>query len=263
MTMRFWILVAALSAAQATSWTVSHAWNANEEYTERGVLSWSEEDSSLVLENTESISPDQLPELLEYGWYHVKVENNDGDYVMATVPACQLRRSNWKDEFRVVLPRSKDGQITSLSYTPLVSPLAPVTCDGDLSSPDSVKGMSFQSRVEVELDRPGMTLKTVLPHTKPPPGLTFMAHPSSKKGSAGGNRAAPGAPEEQQQQSFIRKYWYVFLPLFLASFLGPAEPPQASQAPGSGEAAPREPAPVAAAAEAPQSKRAARRGKRG
>jgi hypothetical protein len=266
-----WSLACIVAAAAAASeeWTIYHSFGGD--FSRRGVLQWNDE---------ESLTPENIQAMLDYGWYHVKIETSENDYVLATVPACHLRRANFKDEFQITLPRSgsSERQITSLSYTPLVSPLAPKTCDGYDNDDDALlrKEAKLLSKAHVELDTPGMTLKTVLPHTKPPPGLAFMANPNTvknTKGSAGGGGAAGGAgtggpiPEEpapQGMEGFLRRYWYVLLPLFLANFMGGGEAPKPEEEGGgaAGDAAPAAAAQAIAAPGASPTKKA-RRGKKG
>ena len=145
--------------ASSPSWTVYHSWNADEEFTRRGELTWNQEEATLQITNDERI-PD-LQAMLDYGWYHVKIQNpNDQDFVLSTVPACNVRRANFKDEFQVTLPRTQESQITSLAYLPLISPLAPQTCE-DLEEFSSA-ATSFTSKVSLSLDTPGQILKAVL-----------------------------------------------------------------------------------------------------
>eukprot|EP00339_Tiarina_fusa_P007165 CAMPEP_0117021304 /NCGR_PEP_ID=MMETSP0472-20121206/16086_1 /TAXON_ID=693140 ORGANISM="Tiarina fusus, Strain LIS" /NCGR_SAMPLE_ID=MMETSP0472 /ASSEMBLY_ACC=CAM_ASM_000603 /LENGTH=84 /DNA_ID=CAMNT_0004726743 /DNA_START=1 /DNA_END=251 /DNA_ORIENTATION=+ len=84
---------------------------------------------------------------------------------MSTVPACNLRRANFKDEFQVILPRTSE-HVTSFAYNPLISPLAPTSCD-ELPIPE--ESPTLISRAQVGLDTPGMVLRTILPNNKPAP----------------------------------------------------------------------------------------------
>jgi hypothetical protein len=105
--------------------------------------------------------------------------------------------------------------------------------------------------------------------------MAFIPHPNNSGSSRNGNDGAgPGAgpgggpdqkgqEEEGTAQSFLRKYWYVILPLVIANFMGtPAAPEQPAQAAGGEEGATGQPAAasVAAAPSGLQSKQ--RRGKR-
>jgi hypothetical protein len=259
----FWLIAAfALGriAAEGPSWTVYHSWNGGQDYSRRGVLEWSQDDEALVVTNDKgALDKESLQAMLDYGWYSIKIDTLDGDYVLATVPACNLRRANFKDEFSVTLPRTSERQITSLAYTPLVSPLAPLTCDEYSTIPETIE---LSSKVQVALDTPGLTLRAVLPHTKPPPGLAFLTHPNAKKGSAAG--AGDPTVEPEPMGGFFRRYWYVLLPLFLANFIGPSAetPPAQEEGDGSGQEE-GEGAPAALPAAGSPGKKSSRRGKRG
>ena len=237
----FW-LAASLSAvvAETKSWTLYHSLN-GQDFSPRGVVEWSIDGQDLdykVVNDADTMSTESVQAMLEYGWYQVKLQasDNQNDFVLATVPACNLLRGNFRDEFHLTMSRVDDNRILSLSYQPLVSPLAPKTCE-DISMPSTLQ---FESKLELVLDTPSMTLKTVLPTSKPPPGLAFKAN---RKGSAGG--AVPGVgpggnPMTAEQEpitgptSFIRRYWYVLLPLFLANFVGGGGPAEGE---GAGAAA--------------------------
>lgn len=147
--------------ASSPSWTIYHSWNADQEFSRRGELTWSEDEGALTVANEEfAFSKEIVRAMLDYGWYHVKIENpNDtNDFVLSTVPACNVRRANFKDEFQITLPRTQESQITSLAYLPLVSPLAPKSC----AEMDDVESPTFTSKVSLTLDTPGMILKAVL-----------------------------------------------------------------------------------------------------
>lgn len=147
------------------------------------------------------------------------------------------------------------GDAVSLSYTPLVSPLAP-RC-ADLTPLDEAP--TFKSTISFETANPGMTIPTLLPQTKPPPGLKFFAR-------AQGAKDIPGLKTEAEQgpTSFLMKYWYIFLPLFIVTMMGGGgEPPPAAQddPPQRTGAAPRAKVAATSAAASPDGR--ARRGKRG
>lgn len=244
--------VPAVVAATGPTWAVYHSWDGGHHYSRRGTLQWTGEE--FQLDNHEQLTKEQVTAMMDFGWYHVKIDTMDGeDYIMATVPACSLRRANFKDEFTLLLPRvvasstsnnNPELHITSLAYTPLVSALAPKSCQDEFYETNALSdSISFTSKVTAHLDTPGMKLRTVLPKIKPPPGYTWLLHPNAKKGSA--SSAVPGVePEPEKAQPFFIKYWYVILPLLLANFLpsgsetGPPLPPGAATAPattGSGE----------------------------
>ena len=147
--------------ASTPSWTIYHSWNGDQDFSRRGVLEWSEEDETLTVKNDEGVlTRDNVKAMMDYGWYHVKIDNGGSDdFVLATVPACNLRRANFKDEFQITFPRKSESLITSLAYTPLISPLAPKTCN-DLQVMDS--SPKFTSKLALTLDTPGMVRNVIL-----------------------------------------------------------------------------------------------------
>jgi hypothetical protein len=238
--------VVATAETSTKSWTLYHSLN-GQDFSRRGVVEWSIDNHGQdldykVINDADTISTESVQAMLEYGWYQVKLQASDNqhDFVLATVPACNLLRGNLRDEFHLTMSRVNDNRILSLSYQPLISPLAPKTCD-DISIPSTLK---FESKLELALDTPSMTLKSVLPTSKPPPGLAFQATNRNSKGSAGGAPGPGGVPVMPAEQepitgptSFIKRYWYVLLPLFLANFMGSGSPEEPSSQGGGGAAA--------------------------
>eukprot|EP00536_Pseudo-nitzschia_multiseries_P006106 jgi/Psemu1/239115/estExt_Genewise1.C_1260016 len=242
------------------SWTIYHSWNPNQQFVRRGNLVWGPKQSSsedgkdgenggdetkefrIVNDDTSAnLTGKDIRAMLEYGWYHVKIQSEDdaGSFVFQTVPACNLRRANFKDQFDITLPRSSAGDrqdpMTSFAYTPLVSPLARKDCedynDGD-NNEDTVR--LFSSRVSVQLDTPAMTIKTILPQSKPPPGIAFVKQsqtPGQQRGSTSGaddgdNYEDPDAPPTPPSPlGFFSKYWYIILPMIILQVLQAPEEP--------------------------------------
>ena len=160
----------------------------------------------------------------------------------------------------ITLSFGQQGHVISMAYSPLVSPLAPKTCD-ELSTPPTDK-ISVTSKIDYEAAVPGASLKTVLSSYQPPPGLKFI---SSKKGTGGstgmGSGGAAGAADgkpadgfgnkkEQPEMpnsimGFLQRYWYIIVPMLIMNLLQ-AEPEQqqqqqqegGAQGSGSGQAAP-------------------------
>jgi len=255
------LLIAVPVAAEdavGLSWTIYHSWRPNQDFVRRGTLSWYPEkkdigNTSSIQKKSSSvfqiINDDQsanltandIKDMLDYGWYHVKIQGDSFDdtnanFVFQTVPACNLRRANFKDQFDITLPRSSLGDrqdpITSFAYTPLVSPLAPKSCDYETNDDEKVK--TFSSKVNVQLDTPAMTLKNILSQSKPPPGLALMKQPQQQGG--GGEKGSDGSGGENYDDSnpppnpvpspfsFLQKYWYIILPMLILQFFqSPAE----------------------------------------
>jgi hypothetical protein len=128
------------------------------------------------------------------------------------------------------LTLNSEANAISLSYIPLVSPLAP-KCQ---SLPTLEEIPKFQSKITFETATQGMTIPTILPQTKPPIGLKFF--PRSQ-----GAKDIPGyKPEDAGSKGFLMKYWYIILPLVIMSLTsGNEEAPRnpAGSTEGSGESA--------------------------
>ena len=144
-----------------------------------------------------------------------------------------------------------------MAYEPLVSPLAP-SCNDFEPSADVPRNLP--RKFPLETATPGMVLPAVLPQNKPPAGLKFLKSKNGNKASS--NPVLEGMEEEATTpQSFLRKYWYVILPLFIMSLTsgggGGGEeaaphPSQQQQQEGAGEQAAV--APVAAASPSSQAR---------
>ena len=264
------------TTVRAVQWTIYHSYNGGESYSRRGTLEWKGEAEGLVVTNDE-LTPELAREILSSPWYKVKIETTtaatEGEFVLATVPSCHLRRANFKDEFSLTFPRmgSDDRVITSLAYIPLVSPLAPKSCDDyepDQLVPTEKTALQWNSKVTATLDTPGMTVRSVLPTMKAPPGLSWTTSnkgaPAGSSGTSGGERGTrPDGEQPTDERPFYMKYWYVLLPLVLAQFMpGPEAPkqsmPAAAEQGGGGEGGPAAVSAVGEGGTAPK-----RRGKRG
>lgn len=149
--------------------------------------------------------------------------------VIFTHLCCTLR----SDE--ITLSFGQQGHVISVAYSPLVSPLAPKTCEELPAAPP--QDVKFQSKVEYETATPGMSLKTILPNYQPPPGLKFISskHKTTAGGAPGGGDAKPegfGTKEETEPPTgimgFLQRYWYIILPIFLMQMMA-ADPEQGQQ----------------------------------
>jgi len=150
---------------------------------------------------------------------------------MTSVPFCSVLRANFREEISLSLG-SYDGELLSVSYTPLLSPLSPKSCDGMTRS---VK--DFVTRVLHETAKPGMQIPVILPEQRlVQNGLTILKGTKGKeKGKDFGLQNDRGSQTENQ--SFLRKYWYIILPIFLMSVFGGA-PEEPAQVQGSQQVAP-------------------------
>ena len=148
---------------------------------------------------------------------------------------------------------------------PLVSPLAPKSCDHELWDTKLANNNlpeGWESRISWETATPGMALRPITPNFKPPPGLKWLPRMAAngklyqasgppgtgEKGEGGGPGGGPGGggPEaDNSMMGFFKRYWYIILPMLIMNLMGggdpaPAEGAEGAAAPGSeaGGAAP-------------------------
>mmetsp|Transcript_26566 Transcript_26566/g.76724 ORF Transcript_26566/g.76724 Transcript_26566/m.76724 type:complete len:317 (+) Transcript_26566:155-1105(+) len=177
------------------------------------------------------------------------VDDATGQAATASVPGCDVRRANFREELELTL--SESGSLVSVTYIPLVSPLAPSCASlGPLAEEAEGEGAvpEFQTTVSYETSKPAMTVPLVLPKVKPPPGLSLYprkkpaaaaaggegADGAGAGGNGGGSAAAFEEDEKPQNQSFLMKYWYIILPLMILQFVGGSEQPPPQQEEGGG-----------------------------
>ena len=130
------------------------------------------------------------------------------------------------------------GDLLSVSYNPLVSPLAlPCHKLPPLSTmKDEDKKLSFQTTVKYTTATHAMSLPIVMPQMRPPPGLVWMKRPGKNNNDMPQSTASASSnskdspfyePEDSKRhESFLKKYWYIILPLVIITFLSPEEPAQ-------------------------------------
>jgi len=238
--------------------------------------------------------------------------------IVTTVPLCQVLRSNFRDEILLTFDDDANvlGVAVLPKVSPLLLSVGDgERRDACVATDESTRqllkdGMppKFHSKIGYELAVPGMTLRTVLPANskqKTPPGLKFLPRSKKTKPAGGEQPRTPtgtasnpddpfssgadegeGAEGEDDDQppvdnspfGFIKRYWYVFLPLLISNFMGGPPPPeepdrQGQQQQGQGGDSDATRSPSASAAASPRSSGAAgggggggaqkRRGKRG
>lgn len=173
-------------------------------------------------------------------WYQIRLVPEDEEVVvednlrsssttnlLATVPACDLRRANFRDEF-VLHFQQGTGRVLSMSYIPLISPLAPKTCREYKTGTTDEKEYSLDSRISWETAIPAMTVGKPpakdAPKIKPPPGLKWLPGLNKKD--------SPFSDEDKQKQQqpepglmgFFRRYWYILVPLMVINLMSSEQP---------------------------------------
>ena len=96
----FCLLSTAL-AVDTRTWTLQHSFNAGKDWSTRGELELvfpadDYEEAQLAVHNDDSCwDSAMMNQLMETGVYQLKLLSNE-DFVLTTVPACQLRRANFR-----------------------------------------------------------------------------------------------------------------------------------------------------------------------
>jgi hypothetical protein len=162
----------------------------------------------------------------------------------------------FREEIGIVLGNT--GSIISLSYKPLVSPLAPQCHELDTFAQEATekgrKENDFKTKISLSTATPGIVIPAVLPNSRPPMGYNWIKRSppktnvpkegdegtdSSRGGGGGGGPDDaffdPLKDEKPQQQSFLRRYWYIILPIVIMTFMGPEEPAAPTQSRNGGE----------------------------
>ena len=172
--------------------------------------------------------------------YQLKLQSNDDPNSSTTttlytsLPACTILAvpTIMRDRFTFML--NAHGQIISFSYQLLYhhnnmdkndhdSCLRIITQQEEWKFPTTTNNIITQ--LQHQLSNPGMTLHTVLPQVKPPPGIQFFPTSSSSSSTTDPTNTPPPSPFSDPLQ-FLQRYWYILLPIFLMNFMGSSEQPQ-------------------------------------
>lgn len=216
------------------------------------------------------------------GFYKLKaVDTKTGSVAMTSVSPCEIKKANYRENLKIVL--SSRADLISLEYAPLVSPLrAKTSCllfldDAEKKEQDlPVLPIQFNTTVSYSSSTPAVTLPLKLssPMTIPRGGFKMLprdknsdtsGHSDLNGGNNNNNNNDGGAFHDETvtnslSQSFMVKYWYIILPIFMIVVLGTEETPS----PSSVESAATVTAGTAtAAAAATAGAQKVRRGKRG
>jgi len=226
------------------SFKVYHSLSPKSEFTPRGSIQFATAadgslESSMQHEESclagEDISNDMAALIASNGFYRVKiVDEQSGTSALASVPACEVRRSNFREE--IGLSIGNTGSLISVSYKPVVSPLA-ASCHELPLMQDSAKELEFKSLITYSVASQGMPIPLIMPQQRPPPGYGWIKRIVNKSlnGAPGtendGASDAPGfnpeklGQEPQTSYSFLRKYWYIILPVSIMMLAGGEEAP--------------------------------------
>jgi hypothetical protein len=193
----------AIASDIGKSYQLYHKLGSQSELTPRGKILISPSDNdgnslsaTFIKDNSAKLDTNAFDSMVDSNALYTVVVIEDGDdksslslsslngasHVSASVPGCSLRRSNLREE--ISLSISPTGKLQSVSYRPLISPLASKSCDNLKSlseKPEAIYGREggndesfpFKTTVEFESHKPMPTIPTVLPQTRPPAGLKW------------------------------------------------------------------------------------------
>ena len=201
-------------------------------------------------------------------------------HLVTSTTSNDLCMTNHKRD-EIVLTLGPKAAVISLTYIPLVSALAPKSCDHEMWETKLANNNlpeAWESRISWDTATPGMALRPVMPQYNPPPGLRWLPRmgtngklyqasgpPGTGDKGEGGGAGGAGGPTPEMDNSplgFIKRYWYILLPLLIMNFMG-GEPPAEGGEPGSAPAGGAAASGGAAPTSAPGSSSKQRRGKRG
>ena len=247
-----WVLIIFGSTSASSvekSYNVYHLLGSGSKLTPRGTIKIAPSDDGMSSELIATFHPANSAELdvaafdrmVESGDLYTLIvsdESSANHQVSASVPGCSVRRSNLREEITLFI--SPTGGLMSVSYRPLISPLAAKTCDNLMplvDKPDAIfrnkeEGMLFKTTVAFEAHKPMIEIPTILPQSRPPPGLNWYRRNAKNNPPIFGEG---GAPTEEAPQGFqatflykvLTKYWYIVLPLAIMGLFG--EEPQGGQ----------------------------------
>eukprot|EP00617_Octactis_speculum_P015688 CAMPEP_0185745644 /NCGR_PEP_ID=MMETSP1174-20130828/4046_1 /TAXON_ID=35687 /ORGANISM="Dictyocha speculum, Strain CCMP1381" /LENGTH=313 /DNA_ID=CAMNT_0028419801 /DNA_START=14 /DNA_END=955 /DNA_ORIENTATION=+ len=158
------------------------------------------------------------------GFYRIRMRSCTSPtcpYVMAAIRVCELIRSDFKEELKLLL--DGNGNILSLEYhapaskrSPLSATPKPFKCSAVTLS----ERILFTSYASLMLSTPAQLIPLQPPAAQsPPPGMPGI--PGMMGGPGGGKDGKPQSP-----QGILRKYWYIVVPLVLILITSTGEPPE-------------------------------------
>ena len=164
----------------------------------------------LSVEETQNI----VEQALNGGFYRIRMQAKAGDdeagYVTASIPACALVIGGFREQLYLHL--DFDGNLLGIEYrTPLTKAY---TCNAKqlrrkLSKLDD-DTIKLSTSATSAMPRKAHQVPVVLkgPPAPPPPGLEHLM------------KKDPNTKSDTENQSFLRRYWYIILPIVLLTLAG-------------------------------------------
>jgi len=187
-------------------------------------------------------------------FYRIKaVDVQTGMEVLTSILPCDIRKANFREKINLVL--SSKGDLISLDYKPLISPiLASEACHTLFASKNRNKSFQFETSISYTTSEPAMTIPLILSNTNlAKNAITMLPNEKNRvhggasgSSSQGENDLFPGENQQEIPKSFLMRYWYIFVPMFLISLFGGQSPEEEKE----GESSSSQGAAVAATATA-------------
>lgn len=149
---------------------------------------------------------------------HSQGDNSSSVAVRSAIPACELQKSNFKED--IALHFDRVGNIVGMHYT---SPVVALSRHCNPKKIANDMGINFQTKIHVVEP----VTAQVIPAKEKGPRPPTLANVKLNVDDVAENS------KPEANQSFLRKYWYIVLPMVLFTLFGGGEPPQEG---GSGNA---------------------------
>ena len=178
--------------------------------------------------------------LTQNSFYRIRIKSDSDMHVMAAIRACDLVKSGFKEELKIMVGSSTPVVTSGENNSSELSKPFPLSidyrtpasqfkkdCTKEAAKYAALDVIKFQSAATIVRSMPGQAIPLVPSEGRPPPGLPPALMRTVPEGEGG--KANP-----QQNQSFMRKYWYIILPLMLMLMTGGAPPEEGQAASGNG-----------------------------
>ena len=203
------------NGASSTDFQIQHSVNPASPFVDRGtidveisklskkIITRVKSRDELTMEETKDI----LEQALTDGYYRIRIQakagDDEGGYVTASIPACALVIGGFREQLYLHL--DFNGNLLGVEYrTPLTK--AYKCKEKHLRKKISKLGedsIKLSTSATSAMPRKAFQVPVVLkgPPAPPPPGMEHL------------KKKDPAAENEPENQSFLRRYWYIILPM--------------------------------------------------
>lgn len=203
------------NGASSTDFQIQHSVNPASPFVDRGtidveisklskkIITRVKSRDELTMEETKDI----LEQALTDGYYRIRIQakagDDEGGYVTASIPACALVIGGFREQLYLHL--DFNGNLLGVEYrTPLTK--AYKCKEKHLRKKISKLGedsIKLSTSATSAMPRKAFQVPVVLkgPPAPPPPGMEHL------------KKKDPAAENKPENQSFLRRYWYIILPM--------------------------------------------------